>query len=182
MKLFTIENSQPCVTAESLLIPEFKVLWDRDKSKTKSKVNSEFAYIYFSTDYMSIYLSYTKDVRDERLSQDFMNSKNYKPDSLVLAAMQKYDELQQTPTMNFLKAARSAMQSTEEYFMSIDYSERDAKGNAVYKVKEITSALKDCSGIKDSIDKLIEAVKKEKSNGTIARGGGIGGEFEYDED
>lgn len=182
MKLFEIVNNQPCVSAETLLIPEFKRLWNRDKSKDKSKAHNEFAYIYFSTDYMSIYLSYSKEVREERLNEDFMEDRNYKPDQMVLDAMKKYDDLQQTPTMNFLKAARYAMQTTEDYFMGIDYAERDIKGNAVYKVKEITSSLKDCSGIKDTLDKLIEAVKKEKSNGTTARGGGIGGEMEFDED
>ena len=182
MKLFEIVNNQPCVSAETLLIPEFKRLWDRDKTKTKTKCNKEFAYVYYATDYMSIYLSYTKDIREERLCEDFMEDKTYKPDQMVLDAMKKYDDLQQTPTMNFLKAARSAMQSTEEYFLNIDYTERDMKGAPVYKIKEITSSLKDCSGIKDTMDKLIEAVKKEKSNGTIARGGGIGGEFEFEED
>jgi hypothetical protein len=126
-------------------------------------------------------LSYTKDIREERLAEDFMGLKTYKPDQMVMDAIMKYDELQQTPTMNFLKAARNAMQSTEEYFNSIDYSMLDQSGKPVYKIKEITSSLKDCSGIKDSIDKLIEAVKKEQSNGATQRGGGTGGMLEFED-
>lgn len=181
MKLFTLENYQPFVTPEALLIPEFKMLFDRDKSKDKGKALKEIAYIYFSTDYQSNYLAYTKDIRDSRLGEDFMGDANYKPDQLVLGAMEKYDQLQQTPTMNFLKAARHAMQETENYFMNIDYSERDLKGNAVYKGTDITKMLKDCSGIKDSLDKLMEAVRKEQANGAVARGGGSGGMLEFED-
>lgn len=181
MKIFQIENGAPVITAEALLIPEFEALYKRDKTKDKSKAVREIAYIYFSTDYQSTYLSYTKDVREERLCIDFMGDKDYKPDTLVLAAMMKYDQLQQTPTMNFLKAARNAMQATEEYFNSIDYFKLDHTGKPVYKGTEITKMLKDCSGIKDSIDKLIEAVKKEQSNGATQRGGGIGGMLEMED-
>lgn len=62
--------------------------------------------------------------------------------------------------------------------MNIDYAERDAKGNAVYKGTEVTKMLKDCAGIKDALDKLEEAVRKEQSNNAVARGGGVGGLYE----
>jgi len=178
MDLFEIVNSEPTVTAQALLIPEFSLIWKHDKSKDKSKAMKMFAYIYYSTDYKSKYLSYSPSVRRERLGFDFMGDVKYKPESIVDDACKKYEELQQTPTMNFLKAARNAMQFTEDYFNSIDYSERDMKGNPVYKVTDVTRALKDCSGVKDTLDKLMDAVKKEQSKGELARGGGKGGEFE----
>ena len=182
MNIFTIEGLSPTITAEGLLIPEYKAIWDADKSKDKKDAINRLAYVYFATDYKSIYLSFTKAIRDERLGEDFMQDPKYRPDMLVQAAINKYEQLQQTPTMNFLKAARHAMQETENYFMNIDYTERDTRGNAVYKGTEVTKMLKDCAGIKDSLDKLEEAVKKEQSNGAIARGGGSGGLFEYEED
>ena len=176
MNIFTIESNSPTITPEGLLIPEFRKLWDSEKDKLKA-IN-KLAYVYFATDYKSIYLAFTKNIREERLGEDFMQNAKYKPDTLVQAAINKYEELQQTPTMNFLKAARHAMQQTENYFMNIDYSERDAKGNAVYKGTEVTKMLKDCAGIKDALDKLEEAVRKEQSNNAIARGGGVGGIYE----
>ena len=178
MKLFEIVHGSAVVTAECLLIPEFKKVYSRDKSKSKDKATRELAYVYFSTDYKSIYLSFDSKVRQERLNVDFMEDEKYKPDQIILEACKKYEDLQQTPTMNFLKAARNAMESTEDYFNNINYSERDAKNNQVYKVTDVTRALKDCSGVKDTLDKLLLAVKKEQSKGEQARGGGIGGEFE----
>lgn len=178
--MFVIENNEPVITTECLLIPEFKNIWDRDKSKDKSKAYKELIYVYFATDFKSLYLSYID--KDERLAEDYMGNEKWKPDQMILKACQKYEELQQTPTMNFLKAARHAMQETENYFLNIDYTERDSKGNPVYKVTEVTKALKDCSGVKDTLDKLLEAVKKEQSNGSRARGDSIGGLYEMEED
>ena len=182
MSLFTIENSNPTITAEGLLIKEYKDIWIADKTKDKSKAINALAYVYYSTDFKSIYLGYTKGLREERLGEDFMGSIKYKPEGLILKAIKKYEELQQTPTMNFLKAARYAQQATEDYFMGIDYKERDDRGNIVYKGTEVTKMLKDCAGIKEALDKLTEAVKKEQSNGSTARGGGVGGMFETSED
>jgi hypothetical protein len=182
MKLFTIDNLKPTISPEGLIIKQFKDIWDSDKSKDKKIAIAKLAYVYFSMDYKSIYLSYTKEIRDQRLGEDLMDNCNYKPEQDVLVAMSKYDELQQTPTMNFLKAARCAQQATENYFMSVDYTERDSKNNPIYKGPEVTKMLKDCAGIKDALDKLEDAVKKEQSNGNIARGGGIGGLFETSDD
>lgn len=179
MNLFTIEGQNPTITAEGLLIPEYRALWDSDKSKDKRIAINKLAYVYYSADYKSIYLSFTKELREERLGEDFMQDSKYKPDGLILAGIAKYEQLQKTPTMNFLKAARHAMQETENYFLNIDYSERDVKGNAVYKGTEVTKMLKDCAGIKDALDKLEEAVKKELTNEGTARGGGVGGMYEY---
>ena len=180
MKLFQLEAGNVTPTAELLLIPEFKFIYTRDKSKDKAKALNELTYVYFSTDYLSNYVAFTKGIKEERLAEDFLGGVLNKPDADIIKACKKYDELQQTPTMNFLKAAKSAMQSTQDYFNQIDYSERDGKGNPVYKIKEITSSLKDCSGIKDTIDKLEAAVKKEMTNGSTARGGGVGGDREFD--
>lgn len=182
MNLFTMENQYPIISPEALLIKQFKDIWLSDKSKDKSLATNKLAYVYYAVDFKSVYLAYTKEVRDEKLASDLMGDIKYKPDSIVLEAMKKYEELQNTPTMNFLKAARCAQQATESYFMSVDYSERDGKGNPVYKGTEVTKMLKDCAGIKEALDKLEEAVKKEQSNGSTARGGGIGGMFETLED
>lgn len=178
MKLFTMDNMRPSITPEGLLIKQYQDIWLSDKSKDKREAIAKLAYVYFSTDYKSVYLAYTKEVRDQKLGEDLIGDINYKPDQLVLAAMAKYEELQQTPTMNFLKAARYAQQATENYFKSVDYTARDTKNNVVYKGTEVTKMLKDCAGIKDALDKLEEAVKKEQSNGSTARGGGVGGYFE----
>ncbi len=178
MKLFELNHQTPSITTEALLIPEFKKLWDRDKSKDKSKAFNELSYIYFATDYKSLYLTYDDDYRLEKLGQDFMKDPKFKPDKDMISAMDKYKELQKTPSMSFLEDARNAVSSIRKYFRGIDWTERDQSGKATYKIKEVTSALKDCEGILTTLDKLTEKVAKEQSLNGRARGGSTGGLLE----
>lgn len=182
MKIFELVNNEPVISTEALLIKPFKNIWDSDKSKDKKIAMAKLAYVYYSTDFKSVYLAYTKEYRDEKLGQDLLQDPKYKPEKFVVEAIEKYEELQNTPTMNFLKAARSAQQATESYFKSVDYSKLDSRGNPIFKGTEVTKMLKDCAGIKDALDKLEEAVKKEQSSNNTARGGSIGGFLETSED
>ena len=59
--IFDVINNVPIITPEALYsISEFRVLWDRDKTKDKSKAQKEFAYIYHMADPKSIYANLAK--------------------------------------------------------------------------------------------------------------------------
>ena len=58
MELFIIEKNKVIASPEALLIKEFKDIWDSDKFLSKDRAVSELAYVYFTTDYKSIYQSY----------------------------------------------------------------------------------------------------------------------------
>lgn len=178
MQLFTLVNQQPLITTEALLIPVFKKIWDLDKTKDKGVAIKELSYVYLTTDYKSIYASFPTDIKIDTIKKDLFNGK-YTPSKEVQEAIKKYEELQDTFNMRFLKSAKQAAEKTMGYFETIDYSERDVKGNLVYKVKEVTSAIKDCGGIIDTLDKLIDKVAKEqKLQGSRSRGDGEGSYFE----
>jgi CRISPR/Cas system CSM-associated protein Csm2 small subunit len=178
MQLFTLVNQQPLITTEALLIPTFKKVWDMDKSKDKGVAIKELAYVFLTTDYKSIYASFPTDIKIDTIKKDLFNGK-YTPSKEVEEAVKKYEELQDTFNMRFLKSAKSAAEKTMGYFESIDYSERDIKGNLVYKVKEVTSSIKDCGGIIETLDKLMDKVAKEqKLQGSRTRGDGEGSFFE----
>ena len=178
MKLFELVNQQPLITTEALLIPVFKKIWDSDKSKDKGQAIKELAYVYLTTDYKSIYSSFPTDIKIDTVKKDLFGGK-YTPSKDVEEAIRKYEELQDTFNMRFLKSARAAAEKTMGYFETIDYSERDIKGNVVYKVKEVTGALKDCAGIIETLDKLVEKVSKEqKLKESRTRGNGEGAFFE----
>lgn len=178
MKLFELVNNQPLITTEALLIPSFKKIWDADKSKDKGVAIKELAYVYLITDYKSIYASFPQDVKIANVVKELFNGK-FTPSKEVKEAIKTYEQLQDTFNMRFLKSAKAAAEKTMGYFDSIDYEERDVRGNLVYKVKEVTSALKDCAGVIETLDKLIEKVGKEQRlSETRARGGGDGSFFE----
>ena len=181
MRLFELVNNQPIVTVEALLVPEFKKVWDRDKSKDKIKAFNELRYIYFSTDYKSLYLSIEAEFRAQKLGEDFIGSKDYKPDTDVLEACNKYKTFQRTPTMRFLEDNQSAMESMGKYFRGIDWDEDTDRGTPRYKITEVSTAVKNAGGIIDNIEKLKEKVSREQSLGKdTQRGGSVGGLKEFD--
>lgn len=179
MKLFELISQQPSITVEGLLIPEFKALYDRDKTKDKSKAFKEMCYLYFTCDYKSLYLAYDIDMREEMIRKDYLdNDQKWKPDKLVQEAIKKYRELQNTPTMRFLQDNISAMESMGKYFREIDWEKTDDNGKAIYDITKVSNAVKQAGGIIDNIEKLREKVAKEQSVGGRARGGSSGGLLE----
>lgn len=182
MKIFELVSNSPIVTTEALLIPEFKKIWDDDKSKDKTQAFKYFCYIYFSTDYKSIYLGYDSEIREERLLEDFIGDLKWKPTTEVLNAINKYKELQNTPTMRFLISNRNIMESIGKYYDSVDWEAEDKAGKPKYDITKISNSVKQAGGIIDNIAKLEERVKKEQATtDIIARGGGVGGEFEFED-
>lgn len=182
MKVFEIINNSPIVTVECLLIPEFLEIWKRDKTENKDIAYSELQYIYFKSDYKSLYLAFDSETREEKLLEDFIKKKNWKPDKVILKAIEKYKELQNTPTMRFLQANQEAMESLTDYYSNIDWDELDASGKRPkYDITKVSGSVKQAGGIIDNIEKLKEKVAKEQSvNEGRARGNSTGGLLEFD--
>lgn len=181
MKLFEIQNNFPTVTVECLMIPPFKEIWERDKSKDKAVAYGELQYIYFSSDYKSMYLNLDKPYRDQKLKEDFIKDSKWCPDKLVLKAIETYKEFQNTPTMKFLQANQDAMQSMSEYFSNINWNEANSRGIPKYDISKVSGAVKNAAGIIDNIEKLKEKVKREQSlNAGKSRGQGEGGIKEFE--
>lgn len=181
MRIFELSNNQPIVTVEALLVPEFKKIWDRDKTKDKSKAFNELRYIYFSTDFKSLYLSIEAGDRQEKLAEDFIGDSKWKPDKDIIAACGKYKEFQNTATMKFLESNIFAMESMSKYFRNIDWDEANERGIPKYKITEVSTAVKNAGGIIDNIEKLKEKVSKEQSlSKDRARGQGSGGLLEFE--
>lgn len=156
------------ILAEALNIPEFSAIWKSDKSKDKEKALRELSYIYYCADYNSPYLAYLPNERTEKLKKDFKINKVTRE---IEKGIKKYNELQETPSMRFLKSATVALESMEQYFKNIDFNERDDRNAAVYRPVEISKCLKDCGGIMNSLEKLREKVKSEIYAQPTSRGG-----------
>lgn len=170
MQLFQIQNNQPVITSEALLIPEFSAIWQKDKTKKKEQATKELSYIYFMADYKSVYQAYSEDVMEKQIIKDVFGKKKWKASKDVERAVEKYKELQQTPSMRLLKSFKDAINSLEKYFKNINFEERDTRGNPIYKVSDVTNALQKAGAIIESLDKVENKVKKEMHSENIARG------------
>ena len=169
MKLFDLKAR--IVSPEALLIPEFKDLWERDKTKDKLKAYRELSYVYFTSDYKSPYRSsLTEDRLHTVVAKDFMKDPNYEACPKVRAAIDKYKELQKTPSMRLLDASVQTVHKLTNYLQDIDLNERDKNDKPLYKLSEITSSLKNTGGIVESLVKVREGVEREVSQQATLRG------------
>lgn len=184
MKIFDIVNGHIAPTANSLNVPEFKVIWDRDKSEDKSKAIKELSYVAFLIDesLQNPYRGYNYIDRVPILKRDFLGSDKAKVDKVITAAIKKYKELSFSTNMRLLKAARAATDKLSEY-----YEDMASSDITKFKPRDLSSNLKDVGGIIKSLDMLEEFVKKEQAESKVRGGGEIGlyevprNDFDYGE-
>jgi hypothetical protein len=149
------------------MIPELKTIWDADETKDKIEAIKKLSYIYILCDYKSPYvLSVPPELVGKTVARDFMKDEDYEPDPNVLSAIDKYKQLQRTPSMGLLEAAIVTIHKLSSYLRSVDLSERDKSGKPVYKPSDVTNSLKSIGGIVESVAKVQEQIEKE----TIQKG------------
>ncbi len=153
MNLFILEDNKVKVAIEALLISNFKTIWDRDTSKAKEKALKELSYVYFMADYKSIYLAYPESTRTNQITLDIIKDPKWIPDEVVKAAIIKYEELQQTPTLRLLKSARHAIEEACNYYNEVKPNDRN--------IVAISGSIEKIGKIAESLDKLEEKIKKE---------------------
>lgn len=169
MRLFDIDKGKVVMNPTSLWIPEFKKIWNRDKTEDKSEAYAEISYIVFMYDYRSPYRDYSEDDRERKILQDcFPKKQDWVPDKTVAKAIERFREFQETANSRLLKAAKIAADKLTEYFRNVDAS---AANDIVRNLKELGTVVK-------SLDALEKQVQKEQVEKNNVRGGTDIGLFE----
>ena len=178
--MFDIDNGKVVLKASALAIPEFKSIWDKDKSKLKEEAYGKLSYIVFLCD-MSLdnpYRNYADQDRELVLKKDFFGDETHLLTEDINLAIKKYRELQETVSVRMLRAAKKAADKLSEYFETIDFKKLDSMGKPVYSARDVASNLKEIGGIVKSLSTLEDQVRKEQATAGKIRGGGDIGEFE----
>lgn len=179
MELFRFEDTRVSPSPHTLLIETFKRVWDRDKSKDKKLALKELAFVFYLMNYKTVYLNTIPEEREQAIILDiFPENPQWVPDVLVREACQKYDELQITPAMRFLKSQMFALEQSMGYFNSVDYKKVDSKGKPVYDISSVTNSMSKSAAVLDSLEKISERVRKELSVRGRIQGGGEAGLYE----
>jgi hypothetical protein len=171
MKLIKINNNNVELAEGTLLVPEFKEIWESNKPE---KAINIFKYIYLYSDFNSPYKNYSEEDRKLILTKDLKVEYN----EVVEKAISKYKDMNNTFSMRFLDAAINAANKTLQYFEQVDYEKVDVKGNPIYKIKEVTDALKNCMGVITTLESLKTKVEAEQVGNNKIRGGGNISDFE----
>lgn len=173
--LFEIENSVVSPNKETLLISPFKEIWERDKTKKKTKAMSEFAYIEFmaSMKKTNPYRQYPEEKKPEVLKNEIIKDKSWKPDKLIHEAIEKIKVFQKeaSNTYNFYMSAKRAAEKMQDFFNNFDINERDERDKPIYKPRDITTALNDTEKVLINLKSLEKKVDEEIFEETKNRSG-----------
>jgi len=175
MHLFDIIDGKVVMNPTMLWLPEFKVLWDRDKSKLKEKAAKEISYIVFLYDFRSPYMAYPSTEREAKIIKDYIRIADWVPDEFILDAVRKYKELQTSPISRLLQAALDTCDKMTDYYNGVDFKLVDADGKPIYTLKDVSSAMKSIGDIVSSLETMKDKVEKEQTErGSIRGGTGVG--------
>jgi len=124
---------------QTLAIPPFKDIWDRDKSKTKERATKELYYVFYMCDFKSPYNAYNEAEKESVIKEDFIKDIKWQPDEVIINAVKKYKELQETIHTRFLKKAMIGAEKLGDYFENFDPKELDDNGRPIYSAKDLAS-------------------------------------------
>lgn len=177
MSIFAFKEGKVAIEPLNLTIPELKIIFDRDKSKDKSKAYKDLNYIYHMSDFKSPYNNLDAIERKEQIIKDYYPD-GFEEDIEINVAISKYIKLNTTPSMRLLMDARAGVEKIRNYYKEVDLNETDDNGKKVNRLSEISTSLANLGKMVDSIDKLEERVKKEISISSKIRGDKEISEFE----
>lgn len=162
MKLFDIVEKRVIINENILLIPTFKRVVD----KYGDKCLDVFCFIHYYCNYKSPFFEYTDENKEEKLME------LYNPDGIftmedpeIIEAMKLYNEIQWTPTMELVEAAKIMIHKMAAYLKTASLT--DGKdGN----ITQIGNIMKQLGPNVASYDELKEHVEKEKAKANVYGG------------
>lgn len=172
MKLFRMnEDGTLSISEEAYLLEPFRVLYKRDKSKSKERSLRELAYIFFMEDFSSDFF----DILDEaerskavRKSLDF--PEKWKEDKAISDARKYYREMSETFSMKYLRDVIYALDKLRKFFRNFDPSATDKYGRPIFDLSKISKLIKDSDEILSNMEKLQERVYRDIKSKNVIRG------------
>lgn len=152
---FDVDRGVPVIKAEALFVPEFKILWESDKSKEKHRVTRQMAYIYHSVNPMGPYGQLGPYEKEELTKKDLLKEGDETPD--LIAARNKYRELliEADVDMLLVEGVTEALRKIAIYLKDVIVV--DGKGG---NVAEINSSIKNASIMRGQRNQLLKEVQE----------------------
>lgn len=180
MNLFELKNNKLVFAPEAIAVAPFKVLYDSDTSKHKEKATAELAAIYYFIDYKS---DFSNILEENAKLHEIISilpdlGKDWKPYTEWNEAVEYYKKMQETPSMNLMKAAKLGIGKLEKFFQTVDLNSVDKSGKPKYSPKLLADTIAQVPKISETITVLEEKIKKEiEQKNNKLRGGRDKGAF-----
>jgi len=182
MGLFKYEDNKVVVDLELKIIPEFRSLIAYDKDRYKKNALKEFAYIYFMYDYKSPYVNFSEEDRHKKLIKELELDSDWVVHKTLQKAIDKYIELQETPTVKTLKVTREGLLTASKVIgklkQVIDKSleniseENDDMTDILNNVEKLLKISSELPKTVNTLQQLEKKVKEEQVGESKIRGGG----------
>lgn len=169
MKLLKYEGYKLTFEPEILTLKVFKKLYQRDRTKDKSRFIQELAFIYFYIDPRSDYQMYTD--KEERFNKIIEGEgiKDFKIDNDLLAAIKYYESFRPTSAL-LLEDTRVAVDKLRKTLREIDLNATDEKGKPIYTLNTVISTIKQVPSLVRDLDETERTIAKELVQSDIVRG------------
>jgi hypothetical protein len=166
MSVFIVEGDRVRPSVHALTLSPFKEIWERDTSEHKGRAITEFSYIEFMLSYAktNVFRGYGPDLKGEVIIKKlFPQDPGWRPDTLVLRAMEEYREFQDKASLakRFYDANRVALERMIVFYRTFDMDARNNSGNPIYKPKDITGAITEMEDALKAMDAAEERVREE---------------------
>ncbi len=167
MELFDIEGGHLVLNPTNLYIPEFRKIWDRDKTKGKHRAMDELAYIVFLCSFNSKnpYNAYAHNIKESKVRQDTIKKE---PDKIISDGIKRYKELQKTASSKLVEAAIKAADVLADYFGEV---KKEDAGEILRNMEKLGGAVK-------TLESLKKQLEKEQLEASAIRGGSEIGSYE----
>lgn len=170
---------------EVFSIKEFNKIVKRDRSKGKTIATAELSYVWFYCDYRSDFLQIIDE--DER-SIEIINSlsgipKDWKPDVLVLEAINRYKKLSETVASRMLEDARTMIDGMSKWakYAATHLDETTSDGRSKFDISKVQAFIKDLPKLQQTINTLEDEILREKDQKDSHRGSQEAALFEDEE-
>lgn len=171
--MFTLNSSTKLIVPDpnKITIPEFRVLWERDKTKDKRNALEDLSFVYYVSDFKSPYVNgYSSTDLIEVVKKSFISQKGWKIETNINNAIKAYKILQETKTIKLFRAADNAIDKLIGYFDSVDLTgTEDEEGNMIMddKVHDIAAKvmnnLQKVAPVANALEEARKKVEKELS-------------------
>lgn len=169
MKLLKFENYQVTISDEAMLVKQFRVLFNADKTKNKEHFYKQMTILFFMTDPRSNYAEIIDE--DERL-KTILEHQGYETDFVIDAklhdAMEVYRKLTVTTSARILQDMRESLDSLRKMMkiQNPDQLDLEDKLKASNMIANINSKLpklaKDLMETEKIVNKEIEEVGRAR--------------------
>lgn len=162
--LFDIVGNTITIKAESLVVPEFRKIWERDKTKDKKKAFNEISYIVFLCDKSdkNPYKNYSEIDRMVMLKKDFSIDNT---DDLISEGIEKYKKLKTTRYERVVNAALDSLEDIEDYYLSIKEQDKTK-----FDITEYLGSMEKLGKAIKSLRELEKQLESDRTEGSKVRG------------